>query len=140
MALLQIIYTSHATVPLDSQSLREMVAGASRKNRAHGITGMLYCAKESYLQILEGDEIELLLLYADILRDNRHNDIHTVVIRPVEQIDFPNWSMGLLEAVEEPIDLTHVLSRKDDRVGVWNDAKWQSIVNTFRAELETMDP
>jgi hypothetical protein len=36
--------------------------------------------------------------------------------------------------------LTHVLNRKDDRVGVWNDAKWQSIVNTFRAELETMPP
>jgi len=140
MALLQIIYTSHAAAPLDSRSLREMVAGASRKNRAHGITGMLYCANESYLQVLEGDEKAVLLLYADILRDSRHDDIHTVVIRPIEQADFPSWSMGLLEAVEEPIDLTHVLNRKDDRVGVWNDAKWQSIVNTFRAELETMPP
>ena len=140
MALLQIIYTSHAAVSLDSRSLRKMVAGASRKNRAHGITGMLYRANDSYLQVLEGDEKAVLLLYADILRDSRHDDIHTVVIRPIEQADFSNWSMGLLEAVEEPIDLTEVLSRKDDRVGVWNDAKWQSIVNTFRAELETMPP
>ena len=140
MALLQIIYTSHAAVPLDSRSLRELVADASRKNRAQGITGMLYCANGSYLQVLEGDEKAVLLLYADILRDRRHDEIHTVVIRPIEQADFPNWSMGLLDAVEEPIDLTHVLNRKDDRVGVWNDAKWQSIVNTFRAELETMPP
>ncbi len=140
MALLQIIYTSHAAVQLDSRSLRTMVAGASRKNRTLGITGLLYCANDSYLQVLEGDEKAVLLLYADILRDNRHDDIHTVVIRPIEQADFSNWSMGLLEAVEEPIDLTEVLSRKDDRVGVWNDAKWQSIVNTFRAELETMPP
>jgi hypothetical protein len=140
MALLQVIYTSHAAVPLDSTSLREMVAGASRKNRAHGITGMLYCANESYLQVLEGDEKAVLLLYADILRDSRHDDIHTVVIRPIEQADFPNWSMGFLESVEEPIDLTDVLNRKDDRVGVWNDAKWQSILNTFRAELETIPP
>jgi hypothetical protein len=131
MALLQVIYTSHAAVPLDSTSLREMVAGASRKNRAHGITGMLYCANESYLQVLEGDEKAVLLLY---------DDIHTVVIRPIEQADFPNWSMGFLESVEEPIDLTDVLNRKDDRVGVWNDAKWQSILNTFRAELETIPP
>ena len=36
--------------------------------------------------------------------------------------------------------LTDVLNRKDDRVGVWNDAKWQSILNTFRAELETIPP
>jgi hypothetical protein len=101
---------------------------------------MLYCANDFPLQVLEGDEKAVLLLYADILRDNRHDDIHTVVIRPIEQADFSNWSMGLLEAVEEPIDLTEVLSRKDDRVGVWNDTKWQSIVNTFRAELETMPP
>jgi len=140
MALLQIIYTSRAAVALDSSSLRELVADASRKNRAHGITGMLYCANESYLQVLEGDEKAVLLLYADILRDRRHDDIHTVVIRPIEQADFPNWSMGLLDAIKEPIDLKHVLNRKDDRVGVWNDAKWQSIVNTFRAELETMPP
>ena len=140
MALLQIIYTSHATVPLDRESLRDMVAGASRRNRALGITGVLYCANESYLQVLEGDEKDVLLLYADILRDHRHDEIRTVVIRPIAQADFPNWSMGLLDAVEEPIDLTDVLNRKDDRVGVWNDAKWESIFNTFRAELETVPP
>ena len=49
MALLQVIYTSRATLPLDKRALREMVAGASRKNRALGITGMLYCAEETYL-------------------------------------------------------------------------------------------
>mgnify|MGYP001820657945 CR=1 FL=1 len=140
MALLQIIYTSHATVSLDTKSLRELAAGASRKNRAFGITGVLYCANEAYLQVLEGDEKPVLLLYADILRDERHEDIHTVAIRPIEQPNFPNWSMGLLEAVDEPIDLAEVLNRRDDRVGVWNDAKWHSILNTFRAELETIDP
>jgi len=140
MALLQIIYVSKATVLLDTRALREMVAGASRKNRALGITGVLYCADQAYLQVLEGDEKAVLLLYADILRDDRHDDIHTVVIRPIKERDFPNWSMGLLEAINEPIDLTDVLNRSDDRVGVWNSARWQSILNTFRAELETIEP
>ena len=40
----------------------------------------------------------------------------------------------------EAIDLSHVLSRVGDRVGVWNNGDWQSIVNTFRAELETVEP
>ena len=140
MALLQIIYTSRATVLLDKGALREMAAGASRKNRALGITGVLYCTDQAYLQVLEGDEKAVLLLYADILRDDRHNDIHTVVIRPIEARGFPNWSMGLLEALSEPIDLTDVLNRSDDRAGVWNSARWQSILNTFRAELETVEP
>ena len=140
MALLQVIYVSRATVLLDTRALREMAAGASRKNRALGITGVLYCTDQAYLQVLEGDEKAVLLLYADILRDDRHDDIHTVVIRPVEERNFPNWSMGLLEAINEPIDLTDVLNRSDDRVGVWNNARWQSILNTFRAELETIEP
>jgi hypothetical protein len=140
MALLQIIYTSRATVPLDGWALREMVACASKKNRALGVTGMLYCAGEAYLQVLEGEEKTVLILYADILRDDRHDDIHTVVIRPIEARDFANWLMGLLDTMTEPIDLTDVLNRGGDRVGVWNNAAWQSIVNTFRAELETVAP
>ncbi len=140
MALLQVIYTSRATVALDAPALREMVAGASRKNRALGVTGMLYCADEAYLQVLEGDEKAVLILYADILRDDRHDDIHTVVIRPIEARDFANWSMGLLDTMTEPIDLADVLDRGGDRVGVWNNAGWQSIVNTLRAELETVEP
>ncbi len=140
MALLQIIYTSHATVPLVGDRLRAMVADASRRNRATEITGMLYCAQGAYLQVIEGEESAVLILYADILRDARHDDIHTVVIRPVRKRDFPNWSLGLLENLSEPIDLTHVLNRQDDRVGVWNDARWQTILNTFRAELEMIEP
>lgn len=140
MALLQIIYTSTATVPLEKRALREMVAGASRKNRALGISGMLYCAEESYLQILEGEEIPVITLYADILRDDRHDDIHTVVIRPIRARDFANWGMGLVAAMPEPVDLENVLNRQGDRVGIWNGANWQTIVNTFRAELETVEP
>jgi hypothetical protein len=140
MALLQIIYTSRATVPLDRRGLRDMVAGASRKNRSLNVTGMLYCADEAYLQVLEGDEKTVLILYADILRDDRHDDIHTVVVRPIEARDFANWSMGLLEKMTEPVDLADVLNRGGDRVGVWNSARWQTIVNTFRAELETVEP
>lgn len=140
MALLQIIYTSRATQPLDGRTLREMVAGASRRNRDLGVTGVLHCTDNVYLQVLEGDEKAVLVLYADILRDERHQDIHTVAIRPINSRDFSNWSMGLLDTVSEPIDLGNVLDRDGDRVGIWNDAKWQTILNTVRAELEMIDP
>jgi hypothetical protein len=140
MALLQIIYTSRATEPLDRRALREMVAGASRRNRTLDITGVLYCADGAYLQVLEGDEKAVLILYADILRDARHDDIHTVAIRPIDSRDFSNWSMGLLDSVAEPIDLGGVLNRDGGRAGIWNDADWQTILNTVRAELETVEP
>ncbi len=140
MALLQVIYTSRATVPLNDVELRKMVAAASRRNRGSNITGMLYCADDAYLQVLEGDEKEVLALYADILNDARHKNIHTVVIRPIEERSFPNWAMGLVAHLQEPIDLTGVLNRIDDRLGVWNHAGWSKILNTFRAELELVEP
>ena len=140
MGLLQIIYTSHATKRLTKGELQQMVAAASRRNNANTVTGMLYAAKDAYLQVLEGADKDVLVIYADILSDDRHDDIHTVVIRPIEQRDFPNWGMALLDDFKEPIDLTHVLNRRDDRAGVWNDASWTSILNTFRAELATTEP
>jgi hypothetical protein len=140
MALLQIIYTSHATVRLDNEALQQLVARASRRNRSHSVTGMLYCAADAYLQVLEGDERDVIPIYANILVDDRHNDIRTVVIRPIEKRDFANWSMGLIEELRDPVDFAHVLARLDDRVGVWNDAAWQKILNTFRAELVSIEP
>ncbi len=140
MAMLQIIYTSRATQPLDKQTLRELVADASRRNRDLGVTGVLYCSDDVYLQVLEGDEKAVLVLYSDILRDERHQDIHTVAIRPIDSRDFANWSMGLVDAVSEPIDLGNVLNRDRDRAGIWNHANWQTILNTVRAELEMIEP
>jgi len=140
MALLQLVYTSLASVPLSREELRALVRSASKSNRDHRITGMLQCADNAYLQVLEGDEKNVLTLYANILNDERHHDIHTVVIRPIEQRSFPNWAMGLVDKLQEPIDLNHVLNRAGDRVGVWNHAGWPEILNTFRAELELVDP
>jgi hypothetical protein len=140
MSLLQIIYTSHATVNLDKEALRRLVTNASRRNSANDVTGILYCAESAYLQVLEGDEKDVLPIYADILRDDRHDNIRTMVIRPIEKRDFMSWSMGLLEGFAEPIDLLNVLKRRDDRVGVWNHAAWPAILNTFRAELPSNQP
>lgn len=140
MSLLQVIYTSRATAPLNSAALRDMVAGASKRNRKMGVTGVLHCSDQAYLQVLEGEEQAVLTLYADILGDWRHEDIHTVAVRPIDNRDFDGWSMGLLDTIEEPINLNHVLSRNSNRVGIWNDAGWKTIVNTFRAELQTIEP
>lgn len=140
MALLQIIYTSQATAPMNQDALRGMVAGASKRNRRLGVTGMLHCSDQAYLQVLEGEEQDVLTLYADILRDGRHDNVHTVAVRPIDARDFGGWSMGLLDSIMEPIDLENVLSRGGRRLGVWNDADWRTIVNTFRAELETVEP
>ncbi len=139
MALLQVIYTSRASIALNQSELNQLVAAASKHNRENRITGMLYCADNAYLQVLEGDEKDVLSLYAHILNYARHSDIHTVAIRPIKERNFPNWAMGLVKSMREPIDLAHVLSRSDDRVGVWNHAAWPDILNTFRAELELVD-
>ena len=135
MGLLQIIYTSHATIRLGKQALHNLVDKANLRNQANGITGMLYWTGNAYLQVLEGDEKDVLPIYADILRDSRHDDIRTVVIRPIEKRDFASWSMGLVEDLNEPLELAQVLDRGDDRVRVWNDAAWPTILNTFRSEL-----
>ena len=140
MGELQVIYTSRATVRLDKEGLQKMVAAASRRNRANGVTGMLYATEDAYIQVLEGSDKAVLLIYAAILRDDRHDDIRTVVIRPIEHRDFPSWNMALLDNCKEPIDLAHVLNRQNDRTGVWNDASWPTILNTFRAELASTEP
>jgi Sensors of blue-light using FAD len=70
----QIIYSSEAATPMQTDDLQELLDRSRRSNAAKGITGALIYAEGSFLQILEGDKVQRKRSVKTALTINRSFD------------------------------------------------------------------
>ena len=90
----RIVYSSEASPGFGPAEVEAMLAESRVRNRAFGITGVLVLVDGVFLQVLEGEEDDVLDLMERIERDPRHHDIHVFVREKTEARAFPSWSMA----------------------------------------------
>ncbi len=88
-----IIYRSTAEPSFDENSILEMLLKAQKKNRKFDITGCLLYHNNKFVQLIEGKEIAVQSLYANILEDKRHKEIGMLNSAVSAHRLFNNWSM-----------------------------------------------
>lgn len=64
------------------------------RNERLRITGMLLYKGGFFMQVLEGEEKNVLEVFADIQTDIRHKRVFEIVSEYVQHRDFPDWTMG----------------------------------------------
>lgn len=98
--LYELVYNS-VSVPIDmgQDKLARILAGARRRNRELGITGLLLYHQGEFLQLLEGEKQAVLDLYHRIIApDARHRHASVCWEDPIKQRGFADWSMGFSSA------------------------------------------
>ena len=119
--LFSLTYVSSA-VELFSKSELEHLMALSRENNAkRGVTGMLLYKEGNFMQVLEGDEREVRILYEKISADTRHKDDIVLLQGPVAERQFPDWAMGF---------------RDLDSLGVQDIPGYSEFLNTPLSERE----
>jgi hypothetical protein len=68
------------------------------------ITGMLFYFDGTFIQLIEGEEVYVKLLYQDICNDTRHKRVVTLKqgVRPERY--FEDWSMGFKSINKDELD------------------------------------
>jgi hypothetical protein len=89
-----IIYLSQATRSLSDEELAKLLAQAREDNTRQGITGALVYGAGQFMQIIEGEEAALAMLYAKLLQDGRHGQVFKFADKPIAQRSFADWSMA----------------------------------------------
>ncbi|MFO1249658.1 MAG: diguanylate phosphodiesterase [Inhella sp.] len=87
----QLIYRSRAAAALLAHGLERLAAEAGRRNRALGISGLLVCDGDYFLQVLEGPRSAVLTLYDAIVADPRHSAVVLIRSEPVARRQFQGW-------------------------------------------------
>lgn len=94
--LVRLIYVSRYQQPISAEALAQIEHCASRRNRAHGLTGVLLAFEGFFLQCIEGASDDVQGVFARIERDSRHHSVVLLSVEPIGERHFSEWSMGLL--------------------------------------------
>ncbi|WP_324025370.1 BLUF domain-containing protein [Maribacter sp. BPC-D8] len=99
--MFQLTYQSKISPELTIDEIESILIDARKKNNARGITGCLVYFEESIVQILEGEEEEVMALFSKIKNDNRHHTLDLLWEGPSRQRYFPKWDMALYAPVDD---------------------------------------
>lgn len=92
--MLSIVYASSAVRLLTRSELVDLLEISHKANNKHGITGMLLYRGGNFIQVIEGENEEVLQLYENIKADPRHKDVTLLTQDPITTRQFHDWSMG----------------------------------------------
>ena len=88
--MFQLTYQSKISPELTIDEIENILIDARKKNHAREITGCLVYFEESIVQILEGEEEDVLQLFEKILWEG-----------PSRRRYFPKWDMALYAPVDD---------------------------------------
>lgn len=94
MDLVHCIYCSAATTDFSPADLVALLAKCREKNSKAGLTGMLLYSEGSFFQVLEGDRPVVEALLEKLAEDSRHERITKLILEPIENRSFEQWTMG----------------------------------------------
>ena len=109
--LYEIIYFSNATHLMSQEDLIHLLLQCRKNNPPLKLTGMLLYRAGFFLQVLEGPQESIKLIYSKILKDKRHNKLSLLTFRKIPNRSFSEWCMGFValdkrcEQLEEFFDL-----------------------------------
>ena len=90
----RITYISNFSRPLYTDEIKQIGEVSIRNNQRDHLTGALFCFRNIFYQILEGEEASVDTCFARISRDDRHGGVFTLQIeRNIPERAYPDWSM-----------------------------------------------
>lgn len=99
-SLVQLIYASSATSVFTESALEPLLKQSRDNNAAHGISGILLYYEGSFLQVIEGEALEVEHLINVIKSDVRHHSFLQLLRRSIETREFPEWSMAFRDVTK----------------------------------------
>ena len=79
---------------MSTAALEPLLISARGRNRQNGITGVLLCSGEQFLQCFEGPQDSVQETYDRIYRSRMHKDLVVYMDSTVPVRAFDDWAMG----------------------------------------------
>ena len=98
--MINLIYASSATHLMSNDELMDLLHTSHKNNAIMDITGILLYKDGNFLQVLEGEEADVMALYQKIGRDLRHHHVSMISNRTVQERHFGDWQMGFVNLDE----------------------------------------
>ncbi len=109
--LCQYLYISTA-LGLSREDVEGILSSSAQNNPSRGITGLLIYNGRNFLQLLEGEQAELVNLMTRIGKDSRHSGVSILFSGVIDQRTCPYWSMKRV-LIAESVDVRRQQLERD---------------------------
>lgn len=110
------VYKSKKIHNFSEMDLHALIKKSSENNEKNKITGVLLYNGNYFLQIIEGNDEEILKLYEKILSDGRHNHLVEVITTQIPNRYFSKFGMSYIDIrCKNKIDLISNISEIRDK-------------------------
>ncbi|EAY27047.1 BLUF domain-containing protein [Microscilla marina] len=92
--LSELLYISFRNSSCTSEEVEKILKQSIQNNGKKNITGVLLYSKVQFLQVLEGDNEQIVTLYDKIKTDSRHDKALMLSLKPIKERFFPSWQMA----------------------------------------------
>ena len=89
----QIVYASLSSIPGKGADLPGILDQSRHNNAIDGITGLLWCDGQTFLQAIEGPRVSIEACFERIKRDTRHYYLTVLSDRHIPSHEFGTWNM-----------------------------------------------
>ena len=86
--LVRLLYASRVAPAVDAEALAAIVRQSTQHNAAIGVTGVLCCSGNLFMQVLEGGRSVVNQLYNRIVSDPRHSHVELLLYEEIEERRF----------------------------------------------------
>lgn len=92
--MIAIVYISHASINFDKDALKQLLVQCRVNNKKNSVTGMLLYKGGEFIQVIEGEEADVIDTFKRIRSDQRHEGVEAILKEKIDQRFFPFWAMG----------------------------------------------
>jgi len=103
--IFHLVYKSSANEGLDRSDISKIINKSQSNNNKTGVTGLLLYRQNTFIQLLEGEEMAVRETYNKILKDSRHSDVKVLIESKSSIRIAPQWSMNYVESISEEISV-----------------------------------
>lgn len=96
--LIQVLYLSKISKEVPPFSVDDILSVSRKNNQLNEVTGILLSKNGEFLQLLEGEELNVHYTLKKIRDDKRHKDFKIVHEGEIQKKLFDNWSMAHKES------------------------------------------
>lgn len=126
----RLIYKSRSIRPIDWELVDSILETSEERNSERGISGVLLATKNQFLQVIEGSFEEVNALFANIVKDSRHQTVQLISFTCTENRLFKLWAMhgvGMFNFNKTLSDeLKKIFGERDDDIRLPNE-EWEAL-------------
>ena len=139
--MFEVTYRSMAKEDLSNADIDNILAKARAANKMYDITGSLIYHRKVFFQLIEGPRQNVLKLFENIKKDQRHFEVNTIWQGAKPSRDFGQWNMAMLadsgilsisyEGDTKELSLGHLMGDIDEQ-SLLSQNLWKKVRNIIK--------